>query len=231
MFDISTICAIASPSGTGAIACLRLSGKEALNILNALIIESNTDIEKFQARKLYKCSLGKAQEIVDEVLVTYYKAPHSYTGEDSVEIFCHGGAYIQQRLLELMLEAGAKPVAPGEFTQRAFLNGRLDLSQSEAVAELISGVTASQHNLAMKQLRGGVKNEIAELRQELLNFVSLVELELDFPEEDVEFANREDLQALIADIISKINKLILGFKYGNAIKNGLGVAIVGRPNT
>lgn len=231
MIDNSTICAIASPAGSGAVSCVRMSGPDAVKILKSLLLNSLTQPDLFKARKLYKCTLGNAEEVIDEVLAVFYISPQSYTGEEMVEVFCHGSIYIQQRLLEMMVSCGARPANPGEFTQRAFLNKRLDLSQSEAVAEIIGGISASQHRLAMNQLKGGVSNEIAMLREQLLHFISLIELELDFSEEDVEFANRDLLAELIVEILGKIGNLITGFRYGNAIRKGVGVAIVGRPNT
>lgn len=231
MIDNTTICAIATPAGSGPVACVRMSGVDALKIMKALLLSRSGNMPMFEPRKLYKCTIGNAEEVLDEVLAVYYKAPQSYTGEDSVEIFCHGSTYIQQRLLELMIDNGAQPAGPGEFTQRAFLNGQLDLSQSEAVAEIIGGISASQHRLAINQLRGGVSHMIAGLRQQLLHFISLIELELDFSDEDVEFADREVLQSLISEILNTISSLIAGFRYGNAIRKGVGVAIVGRPNT
>ena len=168
--------------------------------------------------------------MVDEVLVTLFRAPHSYTGEDSIEISCHGSLYIQQKILELLVTHGARPAKAGEFTKRAFLNGKMDLSQAEAVADLVAAETEGAHRVAMQQLRGGFSDKLKALRDRLLHFISLIELELDFSEEDVEFANRKELLGLVDEILSIISELIRSFQLGNVIKNGVPVAIVGQPN-
>lgn len=231
MIENSTICAIATAGGRGATALIRISGKQAIHVCKGLLTPQNTSIDALRPRKLYKCTIGTAQESIDEVLAVFFKAPNSYTGEDVVEISCHGSIYIQQKIVELLIANGARLAQPGEFTMRAFLNGKLDLSQSEAVAQLIESSSKTQHLLAMNQLKGGISNEIALLRNKLIDFIGMVELELDFAEEDVEFADRDQLSLLITDICAHISGLIASFRYGNAIRNGVPVAIVGRPNT
>lgn len=227
--ESSTICAISTPAGNGAIAIVRMSGIEALPI----ILEIFTPASIKASLKPNQSILGTITlegDPIDDVLVVYYKAPHSYTGEDIVEISCHGSLYIQQKLLKVLIDKGAIPAKPGEFTQRAFLNGKLDLSQSEAVADLISASSAAAHKVAMNQMRGGVSNEIQVLRDKLLQFTSLLELELDFSEEDVEFADRKELQQLISGVKTLLEKLVSSFQTGNAIKNGVPVSIIGNTN-
>ena len=231
MINQSTICAISTAAGHGAIAIVRLSGEQALNICDQVFqAKSKKLISDQKANTVHFGDLMDGEELVDEVLVSVFKAPHSYTGENSAEIACHGAPYIQQRILQVLLKAGARMANPGEYTQRAFLNGKMDLSQAEAVADLIASSSASAHKVALQQMRGGFSNEIANLRARLLHFISMIELELDFGEEDVEFADRTQLQALVAEIEKAINKLVNSFELGNAIKNGVPVAIVGNTN-
>jgi len=231
MIDQSTICAISTASGHGAIAIIRLSGEQALKICDLVFqAKSKKLLSDQKANTVHFGNLMDGEEIVDEVLVSVFKAPYSYTGENSAEIACHGAPYIQQRILQVLLKAGARMAKPGEYTQRAFLNGKMDLSQAEAVADLIASSSASAHKVALQQMRGGFSNEIANLRGRLLHFISMIELELDFGEEDVEFADRTQLQALVTEIETIINKLVNSFELGNAIKNGVPVAIVGNTN-
>ena len=224
-----TIAAIATSSGSGAIAIIRLSGGDAINIVDSIFYGKNKLIEQ-NAYTIHFGNIKDENEIIDEVLVSIFKAPKSYTGENSVEISCHGSMYIQQKVLNLLINKGARTANPGEFTQRAFLNGKLDLSQAEAVADLISAESKAEHKVAMQQMRGGFTSDLQKLRSELLNFISLIELELDFSEEDVEFADRTQLKNLISNIKQKTEELIHSFEYGNVIKKGIPVAIVGEPN-
>lgn len=228
MQQTDTIAAIATAPGTGAIAVLRLSGPAALTIARGIAPSLPTAIE---ARRSYFSALNDAEGLVDEGLITCFHGPRSYTGEDVVEIGVHGSAYVQQRLVQALLAAGARMALPGEFTQRAFLNRKLDLSQAEAVADLIASQSAAQHRLALHQLRGGFARRIEDLRQQLIDFAALVELELDFGEEDVEFAKRPELIALIDRIAAVCAGLIDSFRYGNAVKQGVPVAIIGAPNS
>ncbi|MDO9001471.1 MAG: tRNA uridine-5-carboxymethylaminomethyl(34) synthesis GTPase MnmE [Bacteroidota bacterium] len=228
-----TIVALATSHGSAAIAVIRLSGPKAFNIVE----------ESFYSKKLIKKTIHNKQShtlhfgliiqqdiIIDEVLVSIFKGPNSYTGQDSVEVSCHGSTFIQQQLLQLFLASGARHAEPGEFTLRAFLNGKFDLSQAEAVADLIASNSAISHQVAMQHMRGGFSDKIKLLRENLINFASLIELELDFSEEDVEFANRTDLKKLILSINTVVQKLVNSFELGNVIKNGIPVAIVGKPN-
>lgn len=228
-----TIAALATPHGPGAIAVIRLSGAKAISIVEK-VFKSKTLKPKTLANKAsHTAHFGLIVEndvIIDEVLVTLFKAPNTYTGEEIVEISCHGSMFIQQQILQILFKHGARPAQAGEYTLRAFLNGKLDLSQAEAVADLIASNSATSHQVAMQHMRGGFSNKIAVLRENLLNFASLIELELDFSEEDVEFADRTDLKKLINTILSIIEKLISSFEVGNVIKNGIPVAIVGKPN-
>jgi tRNA modification GTPase len=228
----TTICAIATPAGNGAIAVIRLSGEEAIPIGEKIFYpaQKGKSLSAQQGNTIHYGTLKDGDEIVDDVLIGLFRAPHSYTGEDVLEISCHGSVYIQQRIIELLINHGARTAKPGEFTQRAFLNGKMDLTQAEAVADIIAATSQAEHKLAFSQLRGGISGEIANLRQELLNFASLIELELDFSEEDVEFADRKELTRLIASIQRLISGLLQSFKTGNAIKKGIPVAIVGKPN-
>ncbi|UKJ06247.1 tRNA uridine-5-carboxymethylaminomethyl(34) synthesis GTPase MnmE [Solitalea lacus] len=227
-FAEDTIVALATPSGTGAIAVIRLSGPDAIKICNKVFFGKN--LEKQTSHTVHFGTIRENDVIVDEVLATVFVAPHSYTRENSVEVSCHASPYIIQKLINLFIKNGARTAKPGEFTLRAFLNGQLDLSQAEAVADLIASRTEASHNMALRQLRGGFSNELKVLRQQLIDFAALIELELDFSEEDVEFANRPQLKALINSIQSVIRKLISSFDLGNAIKNGIPVVISGKPN-
>jgi tRNA modification GTPase len=232
MQNDSTICAIATPPGTGAISIIRVSGKDAYNICSK-IIRFRDKKKKIKALKPYTihfASFVHNSQLIDEVLVSLFRAPHSYTGEDVIEISCHGAHYIQQQILQILTDLGARLAQPGEFTLRAYLNGKLDLSQAEAVADLIASTTASAHRVALNQMKGGFSSEIAKLREQLLNFISLIELELDFSEEDVEFADRKKLTQLIKRIHNLINSLIESFKLGNVLRNGVPVAITGKTN-
>lgn len=228
MYERDTIAAIASPPGAGAVALLRLSGPHALDIARC-IAPSLPSLPG--PRKAFFVPLVDDEGQVDEALLTYFKAPRSFTGEDVVEVGVHGSPYIQQRLLEAMLKAGARTARAGEFTQRAFLNRKLDLSQAEAVADLIASRSAAQHRLALQQLRGGFGQRMEELREQLIDFAALIELELDFSEEDVQFAQRVELTALLERLIDLCGELIASFRYGNAIREGIPVAIVGAPNS
>jgi tRNA modification GTPase len=227
-----TIVALATPSGSGAIAVIRLSGKDAIRIADVQF-KSVKKQKSLLDQKTHTIHLGHIKEderTIDEVLVSVFKNPNSYTGENVVEISCHGSSYIQQEIIQLFLRNGCRMATAGEFTLRAFLNGKLDLSQAEAVADLISSDNEASHQIAMQQMRGGFSSEIAKLREELMNFASLIELELDFAEEDVEFANRTQFKQLIERINFVLKRLIDSFAVGNVIKNGIPVAIVGEPN-
>ncbi len=227
-----TICALATPAGSGAIALVRMSGKQSLEVAMQLFQPASNQLttETIKSHQQYFGKIMDGDKTLDEVLLTYFKAPHSYTGEDSVEISCHGSEYIQRRLIEILLAKGIRFAEAGEFTMRAFLNGKIDLSQAEAVADLIASESKTAHSMAMNQMRGGFSAKILELRTQLLNFVSLIELELDFSEEDVEFANREELNQLIIDLKKELAELIASFQFGNVIKQGIPVAIIGKPN-
>lgn len=229
----STICAIATAPGTGGIAVIRISGPQAIEIADKIYVPVRLN-SKLTEQAAYSVSYGNIvssnNETIDDVLVTVFKAPHSYTGENSVEISCHGSIYIQQQLLELLVNNGCSLAQPGEFTQRAFLNGKMDLSQAEAVADLIASHSASTHRMAIHQMRGGFSNQLATLRTQLLDFVSLIELELDFSEEEVEFADRSQLKELVENIEQHITRLADSFLVGNALKNGIPVALVGETN-
>lgn len=230
MIQQETICAIASASGAGAIAIIRLSGKESFSTLKNIFYTTETWPEDGFKRKLFFGRIFAEDNMIDEVLVGVFKSPHSFTGEDSVEIYCHGSRYIQKTILELLISQGVRLANPGEFTQRAFMNGKMDLSQAEAVADLIASSDKAAHQVAMNQMRGGFSNVLKQLREKLVNFSALLELELDFSEEDVEFANRKQLRTLLHEIKKEITTLIESFKLGNVIKNGIPVAIVGKPN-
>ena len=226
-----TIVALATPSGAGAIAVIRVSGSEAITISDKLFRSIHG--KKLSKQKTHTIHLGHiidGKKEIDEVLLSIFKNPQSYTGEDIVEISCHGSPYIQQEILQLFLRNGCRMADAGEFTLRAFLNGKLDLSQAEAVADLISSENEASHQIAIQQMRGGFSSEIEQLREELLNFASLIELELDFSEEDVEFANRDQFTDLVDRITLVLKRLIDSFAIGNVIKNGIPVAIVGEPN-
>lgn len=228
-----TIVALATAHGAAAIAVIRLSGPKAIQIVDTFFYSRTFKKKSLKNKTTATVNfgvIGHLNSAIDEVLVSLFKSPTSYTGQDLVEVSCHGSPFIQQQLLQLFLDSGARMAEPGEFTMRAFLNGKFDLSQAEAVADLIASNSSVSHQVAMQQMRGGFSNKIKLLREHLLNFASLIELELDFSEEDVEFANRSDLKRLIATILTVINKLIQSFEIGNVIKNGIPVAIVGKPN-
>lgn len=226
-----TIVALATPQGTGAVAIIRLSGKKSWQLAqNVFVSVRQKDILKQKTHTVHLGHLVHDNKTIDQVLLTLFKGPNSYTGEDVVEISCHGSTYIQQQIIQVFLSLGAKMAEAGEFTLRAFLNGKLDLSQAEAVADLIASENASSHQIAMQQMRGGFSNEISKLRQELLNFASLMELELDFAEEDVEFADRTAFYQLLNKIELVLKRLLDSFAVGNVIKTGIPVAIVGEPN-
>ncbi len=224
-----TIIALATPQGSGAIAVIRLSGAQAIEVVDKIFF-SKKKLENITSQSVVLGTIKKEDEIVDEVLISVFRNPKSYTGEDTVEISCHGSPYIIKTILELLIQNNVRMAQPGEFTQRAFMNGKLDLAQAEAVADLIASESKASHSIALHQMRGGVSNELAALRESLINFTALIELELDFGEEDVEFANREELSSLVQNLEVKIQNLIESFNYGNAIKNGVPVAIVGYPN-
>mgnify|MGYP000822930539 FL=1 len=227
-----TICAIATAQG-GAIGCIRVSGPEAIEITSCIFTPAATNRELGDS-KPYTLTFGRiydGSEVIDEVLVSLFRAPHSYTGENSTEITCHGSAYILQKVLQLLIKNGCRMAAPGEYTQRAFLNGKMDLSQAEAVADLIASSSAATHRLAMSQMRGGFSKALATLRDQLLHFTSLIELELDFSDhEELEFADRSELCQLANNIEKVIARLVNSFNVGNAIKNGVPVAIIGETN-
>ena len=231
MIPQETIVALATPSGAGAIAIIRLSGKDAITIA-AEVFESvsGKDITKQKTHTIHLGHIMDGAKTYDQVLLSIFKGPNSYTGENVVEISCHGSTFIQQQIIQLLLRKGAKMAQGGEFTLRAFLNGKLDLSQAEAVADLIASDNEANHQIAMQQMRGGFSNEISKLREELLNFASLIELELDFAEEDVAFADRKAFEELLTRIEFVLKRLIDSFAVGNVIKNGIPVAIVGEPN-
>jgi len=226
-----TIIALATPQGAGAIAILRISGKDAIPLTASLFesIKGKNLIDQASHTLVLGHIIDEGRTI-DQVLVSIFKNPYSYTGEDVIEVSCHGSPYIQQEILQLFVKNGCRLADPGEFTLRAFLNGKLDLSQAEAVADLIASDSKASHQLAIAQMRGGFSSEIEELRQELLNFASLIELELDFSEEDVDFADRAAFQTLIDTISRVLKRLIESFAFGNVLKNGIPVAIIGEPN-
>ena len=227
-----TICAPATVPGTGAISVIRVSGPDALAIADKVIKCRRGTISDAKGYTLKFGTISTADgRVIDEVLTSIFRAPHSYTGENSVEISCHASSYIVSSLLELLLNAGARTAEPGEFTQRAFLNGKMDLAQAEAVADVISSQNAAAHRIAFKQMKGGFSSELRSMRSELLELVSLMELELDFSEEEVEFADRSRLDSLLNQIIAHSSRLIDSFRLGNAIKNGVPVAIAGATNT
>ena len=232
MLDKSTICAVSTAPGVGGIAVIRVSGPEALPVaLRLFRYGGETPVaESVKPRYAYYGEVIAGDELIDEVVLTYFRAPHSFTGEDTVEISCHGSVYIRRRLLESLVGEGCQMAQPGEFTRRAYLNGRMDLSRAEAVADIIASESKAQHQMAMKQLRGGYSEELNALREELLRLTGLMELELDFPEEDVEFADRTELLALCDQIELKLKKLIDSYRLGNAVKRGIPVAIVGTTN-
>ena len=223
-----TIAAIATPPGMGAISVLRLSGSKAFHVADALF--PSKDVHAFASHTIHYGLLKNKETILDEVVLSVFKGPHSYTGEDVIEISCHGSPYVQQQILNALLVHGARLALPGEFTQRAFLNGKLDLTQAEAVGDLIASQSKAAQQTSLNQLRGGFKNELEALREQLINFAALIELELDFSDEDVEFADRDQFKELVEKLQLQVEKLIQSFALGNAIKNGVRVAIIGKPN-
>jgi len=231
MIQNDTIVALASPSGAGAIAVIRVSGFDAIVVSNSVFNSiSGKDITKQKTHTLHLGHIVDGTKVIDQVLLSVFKGTNSYTGENTIEISCHGSTYIQQQIIQLLLRKGCRMANAGEFTLRSFLNGKMDLSQAEAVADLISSDNEASHQIAMQQMRGGFSNEIKQLRQELLNFASLIELELDFAEEDVAFADRTQFHELLNRIEFVLKRLIDSFAVGNVIKNGIPVAIVGEPN-
>jgi len=227
-----TICALATPGVTSAISVIRVSGKDAIAVADKIFRPlGGPSLLNGSGRTMRLGTILKDGLVIDEALAAVFRAPASYTGEDSVEIFCHGSLFIQKEVLMLLFEAGARQAGPGEFSMRAFLNGKMDLAQAEAVADLISSETSGAHRIAMQQMKGGFSKKLSEMRSELLNLVSLMELELDFSEEDVEFADRTRLRNILDGVRAHIETLIESFKLGNVIKNGVPVAIVGATNT
>ena len=227
---MSTICAISTAYGIGGIAVIRVSGEGSIAIVDS-IFHGRAALRDAKANSVHFGRIEREGETLDEVLCTVFRAPHSFTGEDTVEIACHGSLYIQQELVRWLIDAGCKAAEPGEFTRRAFLNGKMDLAQAEAVADLIASQSKAEKELALSQLRGSVSNELGVLRERLLHFTSLVELELDFADhEELEFADRTELKALATEIEGKLADLMASFQTGNAIKNGVPVAIIGAPN-
>ncbi|WBX72346.1 tRNA uridine-5-carboxymethylaminomethyl(34) synthesis GTPase MnmE [Tenacibaculum retecalamus] len=232
MIQNDTIIAMATPSGVGAIAVIRLSGENAITIVDSFF-KSVTNKKSLLNQNTHTIHLGHIVDnttILDEVLVSVFKNPRSYTGENVVEISCHGSVFIQQEIIQLFLKNGCRMADNGEFTMRAFLNGKMDLSQAEAVADVIASNSAASHQMAIQQMRGGITNELKELRTQLLDFAALIELELDFSGEDVEFADRTKFKELVAKITFVLKRLIDSFAFGNAMKNGIPVAIIGEPN-
>ena len=231
MTNKDTIIALATASGAGAIAVLRVSGPEAISVSNTLFKSiHDKNLLNQPTHTIHLGHIVDGDRVLDEVLLSLFKNPQSYTGEDVVEISCHGSSYIQQQILQLFIRNGCRSANPGEFTLRAFLNGKMDLSQAEAVADLIASDSAAAHQIAMQQMRGGFSSEIKNLREELLNFASLIELELDFSEEDVEFADRHQFEDLLQRIVKVLKYLIDSFSTGNVIKNGVPISIIGAPN-
>lgn len=227
---MSTICAISTPYGAGGIAVIRVSGEQAIEIVDRIFV-GRKQLAEAAPNTVHFGRIQRADEVLDEVLCSVFKAPHSFTGEDTVEIACHGSLFIQQELLRWLIDAGCKAAEPGEFTRRAFLNGKMDLTQAEAVADLIAAQSKAEKDLALSQLRGAVSNELGVLRDRLLHFTSLIELELDFADhEELEFADRSELNALAHEIESKLAALLNSFRTGNAIRHGIPVAIIGAPN-
>lgn len=223
-----TIVALATPPGIGAIAVIRISGNKSFEMINDLF--PSKDILQQASHTIHVGYLKQGDKILDEAVVSLYKCPRSYTGEDVIEISCHGSPYIQQEIIKACIEKGARLAKPGEFTQRAFLNGKLDLAQAEAVADMIASNTAASHKAALNTMRGGFSERLKELREQLIKFSALIELELDFSQEDVEFADRKKFYELINQLTDSTDKLINSFQLGNVIKNGVSVAIIGKPN-
>ncbi|CAM1355342.1 MULTISPECIES: tRNA uridine-5-carboxymethylaminomethyl(34) synthesis GTPase MnmE [Tenacibaculum] len=232
MIQNDTIIALATPAGVGAIAVIRLSGEKSIKIVDSFFssIKKNKSLLNQKSHTLHLGHIVNNGVVIDQVLVSIFKNPHSYTGEDVVEISCHGSSFIQQEIIQLFLQNGCRMADNGEFTMRAFLNGKMDLSQAEAVADVIASNSAASHQMAIQQMRGGITNELKELRAQLLDFAALIELELDFSGEDVEFADRTKFKELVAKISAVLKRLIDSFAFGNAMKNGIPVAIIGEPN-
>ena len=232
MIQNDTIVALATPAGVGAIAVIRLSGEKSIELVDSFFssVKKNKSLVQQKSHTLHLGHLVHNNSVIDQVLVSIFKNPHSYTGENVVEISCHGSNYIQQEIIQLFLQNGCRMADNGEFTMRAFLNGKMDLSQAEAVADVIASNSAASHQVAIQQMRGGITNELQELRDQLLDFAALIELELDFSGEDVEFADRTKFRELVAKISSVLKRLIDSFAFGNAMKNGIPVAIIGEPN-
>ena len=231
MMNDETIIALATPSGMGAISVIRISGSKAISITEKLFKpKGNKILSKQKSHTVHLGNLMKNNFVLDEVLVTIFFGPNSYTGEDTIEISCHGSTYIQQKIIDLYIENGIRVATPGEFTLRAFLNGKMDLNQAEAVADLIASENEGSHNLAIQQMKSGFSNDLKKLRSELLHFSSMIELELDFSQEDVEFAERNEFKKLINKITKELGDLINSFSSGNVLKNGIAVAIAGKPN-
>ena len=227
---MKTICAISTAYGTGGIAVIRVSGEQSISIVDTLF-RGRTALMDTPANVVRHGRIERNGEVLDEVLCSVFRAPHSFTGEDTIEIACHGSLYIQQELLRWLIDAGCRAAEPGEFTRRAFLNGKMDLTQAESVADLIAAQSKAEKDLALSQLRGSVSTELANLRERLLHFTSLIELELDFADhEELEFADRKELKELAAEIEHKLSALLASFRTGNAIRHGIPVAIVGAPN-
>ena len=225
-----TIAAISTPAGTGGIAVVRVSGNDALSLVDRLFRGKHA-LREARGYSVHYGELRSGEEVIDEVLCTVFRAPHSFTGEDTVEIACHGSVYIQQAVMQALIEVGVRMAGPGEFTQRAFLNGKMDLTQAEAVADLIAAQSQAEKNLALQHLKGGISDAIQQLRDQLLHFTSLIELELDFADhEELEFADRSELRQLAETIAQHLSELISSFRVGNAIKNGIPVAIIGATN-
>ena len=230
-FYTDTIVAPATIPGTGAISIIRISGPDCFKALDAIVKLRRGNVSSAEAYTIHFGQIfTNGNRLLDEVLVSVFRAPHSYTGEDSCEISCHASSFIVSSILELLLDSGCRMAEPGEFTKRAYLNGKMDLTQAEAVADVISSNTSASHRIAMNQLKGGFSRELSSLREELLRLTSLLELELDFSEEDVEFADRDRLLGLCGETLDHISKLADSFKSGNALKNGVPVAIVGAAN-
>ena len=225
--SLDTICALSTPHGVSAIALIRLTGKDSIETVNKCFTK---DISNAKGYTVHYGSILDNSKIVDDVIVTVFKGPNSFTGENTVEIACHGSLFIQQRIIEVLLQCGARLAEAGEFSKRAFFNGKFDLSQTEAIADLIHSQSEAAHQIAVQQMRGGFSNDLKNLRDQLIHFASLIELELDFAEEDVEFADRTELINLVNTVADLVTRLAQSFKLGNAIKNGVNTAIVGRPN-
>ena len=233
MLNQETICAVATPHGMGAIATIRISGPQAIPVVSSLFQHQckSFDATTMVSHKAYHGFIIDKDEILDEVIATFFRSPHSFTGEDSAEISVHGSPYIQQKLLQVLIAHGCRLAEPGEFTRRAFVNKKFDLTQAEAISDLISSESEAAHRVAINQLKGGFSKELQVMRSKLLDMTALMELELDFSEEDVEFADRAKLNALLDEILTHVNRLKDSFRLGNAIKNGIPVAIVGQTNT